>query len=46
MAAVKGDPRNLRSYRKRRVAILNRDGWICYLHSFPTRRSSDRKSVV
>lgn len=30
MAAVKGDPRNLRAYRKRRVAILNRDGWICF----------------
>jgi len=30
MAAYKGDPRNLRAYRKRRIEVLNRDGWICY----------------
>ncbi len=30
MAAVKGDPRNLRAYRKRRLAVLQRDNWVCY----------------
>ena len=30
MAAVKGDPRNTRAYKARRLAVLNRDGWVCY----------------
>ena len=30
MAAVKGDPRNLRAYKKRRLAVLNRDNWVCF----------------
>ena len=54
MAAVKGDPRNLRSYRKRRVAILNRDGWICYYcggdatqadHVIPISKGGDPMSL-
>ena len=54
MAAVKGDPRNLRSYRKRRVVILNRDGWICYYcggdatqadHVIPISKGGDPMSL-
>ena len=54
MAAVKGDPRNLRSYRKRRVAILNRDGWICFYcggdatqadHVIPISKGGDPMSL-
>ena len=30
MAAVKGDPRNTRAYKARRLVVLNRDGWVCY----------------
>ena len=54
MAAVKGDPRNLRAYRLRRVAVLNRDGWICYYcggdatqadHVIPISRGGDPMSL-
>ena len=50
MAAVKGDPRNLRAYRKRRLQVLNRDGWICFYcgddatqadHVIPISRGGD-----
>ena len=50
MAAVRGDPRNLRAYRKRRVAVLNRDNWVCYYcgqdatqadHVIPISRQGD-----
>jgi 5-methylcytosine-specific restriction endonuclease McrA len=50
MAAVKGDPRNLRAYRKRRLQVLNRDNWVCYYcggdatqadHVIPISRGGD-----
>jgi len=50
MAAVKGDPRNLRAYRKRRLAVLQRDNWVCYYcgqdatqadHVIPISRGGD-----